>query len=92
MAGSRGLEPQHSQCSLLSSADQLRHSIPHSYPACTALSNDIQRSQNRRERGGGQAAVREEMQIQIALSANVSITLNTPFCEMQSSPFRLELY
>lgn len=44
MTGSRGLEPQHSQCSLLFSADQLRHSIPHGYPACTALSNDIQRS------------------------------------------------
>lgn len=44
MTGSRGQEPQHSQCSLLFSAAQLRHSIPHGYPACTALSSDIQRS------------------------------------------------
>lgn len=92
MAGSRGLEPQHSQFSLHSSADQLRHSFPHGYPACTALSDDFQSVSVVEQKRGGTSGCEGRNGDSNCSVSNVSISLNASFCEMQNSPFRLEPY
>lgn len=90
MAGSRGLELQHSLCLLLSSADQPRRSTPHHFPACTVLLNDIQRLWSTTGGESGRTGGWEGRNANLKRSVSqVSISLKAPFCGMQSSPFRL---
>lgn len=77
---------------LLCSADQLRHSTPHGFPACISLPKDTQRlwSRTGAERKREQEAERAEMQMQSAPSAKCPFHLKPPFAECKAAPSRLK--